>query len=211
MKSVPRLHLIGPLGGITAGEYAAVAESAARGGADGIHVRLPGSPAADVLALARELRARIDNAALIVNDRLDIALLVGADGVQLGEHSFTVADARALLGDGPLVGRSVHDLQGALDAEASGADYLLAGHVFDTPSKAGTPGRGLEWLAHLTADITIPVIALGGITLERIPEVLDAGAHGVAMGRELSRAGRPEDASRAARRAIEAASRTVAS
>ena len=83
------------------------------------------------------------DAALIVNDRLDVALVAGADGVQLGERGFTVEDARRLLPSGVLIGRSVHDVAGARPAAKAGADYLLAGHIFDTPSKQGTPGRGL--------------------------------------------------------------------
>jgi thiamine-phosphate diphosphorylase len=200
---VPRLHLIGPLGGLSAGEYVAVAASAVLGGVDAVHVRMPGAATADLLGVARSLRDCIGGAALIVNDRLDVALITGAGGVQLGERSFTVADARTLLGRDALIGRSVHDLAGALQAESSGADYLLAGHVYDTPSKAGTPGRGLEWLARMTAVITIPVIALGGISIERIPDVIEAGAHGVAMGRELSGAGVPSDVAEEAVLAIE--------
>jgi thiazole tautomerase (transcriptional regulator TenI) len=211
MRPVPRLHLVGPLDGLTVVEYIAVAEAAVRGGVDGVHVRMPGAATDEVVRLARDLRARVGGAALIVNDRLDVALVVGADGAQLGERSFTVADARTILGTTMLVGRSVHDVDGARQAARDGADYLLAGHVFDTSSKAGLPGRGIDWLRQVVAAAGIPVIALGGITTKRVPEVLAAGAHGVAMGRELSRAERPEEASRAATRAIEAAVRSFTS
>ncbi|HUG15924.1 MAG TPA: thiamine phosphate synthase [Thermomicrobiales bacterium] len=197
MKRIPRLHLIGPLDGLTAAEYADVAAAAAEGGVDGVHVRLPGAAADDVLALARELRGRIGNAALIVNDRLDVALVAGADGAQLGERSLSVSDARGLLGDALLIGRSVHDVEGARRTADDGADYLLAGHVFDTISKAGTPGRGLDWLAEIAAAVDVPVIAIGGVTIERIPAVMETGAYGVAMGRELLRAADPKAAAQA--------------
>jgi thiazole tautomerase (transcriptional regulator TenI) len=124
---------------------------------------------------------------------------VQAAGVQLGERSFQVADARLVLDEHVIVGRSIHDLEGALGAAEAGADYLLAGHIFDTPSKAGTPGRGLDWLAEVTASVATPVIALGGITRERIPQVLEAGAHGVAVGRELLQAGNTSAAAAQAR------------
>jgi thiamine-phosphate pyrophosphorylase len=201
MTQVPRLHLIGPLDGLTAAEYAEIASAAAQGGVDGVHVRLPGAATDEVLALARVI-GRIAGVALMVNDRLDVALAADAKGVQLGERSFAVGDARRVLGDDVLIGRSVHDLDGALRAAGEGADYLLAGHVFATPSKDGLPGRGLEWLAEITAGVHVPVIALGGITVERIPAVMAAGAFGVALGLELLRAEDPAKAARAAMRAI---------
>lgn len=202
MRPVPRLHLVGPLDGLTATEYVEVAAAAVRGGVDGVHVRLPGAPTGEVLAVARTLADPIVEAALIVNDRLDVALVTDAHGVQLGEHSFSVADARRVLPGSVLIGRSVHDLDGARRAAGDGADYLLAGHVFSTPSKDGLPGRGLAWLAEVTGAVNVPVIALGGISVERIPDVIRAGAYGVAMGRELLRAREPESVARAAVRAI---------
>ncbi len=87
-------------------------------------------------------------------------------------------------------------------ASEAGADYLLAGHIFDTPSKQGTPGRGLDWLAELAAAVQVPVIALGGITKDRIPAVLAAGAYGVALGRELLCAADPEHVAAAAARVV---------
>jgi thiamine-phosphate pyrophosphorylase len=194
-RSVPRLHLIGPLIAEPA-NYPAIAEAAVMGGCDAVHVRIPGGATDDLLALARALRGHIGDALMIVNDRLDVALLAGAGGVQLGERSFGVVDARQILPAGTLIGRSVHDIAGAQDALTNGADFLLAGHVFDTPSKQGIPGRGLDWLAELASSVTIPVIALGGITIDRVPAVLGAGAHGVAFGRELLRSPDPSASAR---------------
>jgi thiamine-phosphate diphosphorylase len=195
VRSMPRLHLIGPL--ITdPADYPAIAEAAVRGGCDAVHVRIPGGSADDLLALARTIRSVIGDAALIVNDRLDVALLAGADGVQLGERGFSVEDARQLLPPTMLIGRSVHDIDGARVATAAGADYLLAGHIFDTPSKQEIPGRGLDWLADLVAALPVPVIALGGITVERVPLVVETGAYGVALGRELLRSPDPTASAR---------------
>jgi thiamine-phosphate pyrophosphorylase len=151
-----------------------------------------------VLRLARTIRQTVSGASVIVNDRLDIALVTEADGVQLGERGFSVEDAQRILPGQMLIGRSVHDVDGARVAADSGADYVLAGHVFDTPSKQDAPGRGLDWLAEIVESVSIPVIALGGITVERIPDVVAAGAYGVAMGRELLLAEDPESTSRAA-------------
>jgi thiamine-phosphate diphosphorylase len=196
-RSVPRLHLIGPLA-IEVADYPRIAAAAARGGCDAVHVRLPGGSTDDVLRLARTIRQTVSGASVIVNDRLDIALVSGADGVQLGERGFSVEDAKGILPGQMLIGRSVHDVDGARVAADSGADYVLAGHVFDTPSKQDAPGRGLDWLAEIVESVSIPVIVLGGITVERIPDVVAAGAYGVAMGRELLLAEDPESTSRAA-------------
>ena len=147
--AIPRLHLLGPLGVVPSADFPAIAERAVAGGVDAVHVRLPDASARELLALARAVRERCLGARLLVNDRLDIALLAEADGAQLGEASVGVLDARQLLGPNALLGRSVHDLDGARQADADGADFLLAGHVYETPSKAGQPGRGLAWLAEL--------------------------------------------------------------
>ena len=183
-RPVPHLHLIGPLVTDPA-DYIRIAAAAVRGGCDAVHVRILGGATEDVLALTRSIRQATGGATLIVNDRLDVALVAGADGVQLGERGFAIEDARRVLPDEMLIGRSVHDIAGAQAAADAGADYLLAGHVFDTPSKQNTPGRGLDWLRELVESVSVSVIALGGITTERIPDVMAVGAYGVALGREL--------------------------
>lgn len=201
---IPRLHLVGPLDVVPDDAYVEVAIAAARGGADAIHVRLPGRPAADILTIARGLLDRLPaNVAVIVNDRLDVALASGAAGVQLGERGLPVADARAIAGDRLLIGQSIHDVAGARQAAAGHADYLLAGHIYATDSHAGEPGRGIAWLAEVAAAVPTPVIAIGGITVGRVPDALDAGAWGVALGREILLAGDPAAAARAARERID--------
>lgn len=183
---VPKLHLVGPLGTVSdAGSYADAAAAAVAGGVEAVHVRLPGRLGGDVLSLTRLVLEQNDGATVIVNDRLDVALITGAAGVHLGEHSIPVDDARLVLGTGALIGRSVHDLPGAERAEEAGADYLFAGHVFETESKSGQPGRGLDWLAEICSAVTIPVIAIGGITRARLAAVKQSGAWGVAVGREI--------------------------
>jgi thiamine-phosphate pyrophosphorylase len=201
--TVPRLHLLGPLGAVPNDDFPSIAARAVAGGVDAVHVRLPGGSACELLALACAVRERCPGARLLVNDRLDIALLAEANGAQLGEASVSVAEARQLLGPHALLGRSVHDLAGARQAAADGADFLLAGHVYATPSKAGQPGRGLAWLAEITAAVSTPVIALGGLNIERIPDALAAGAWGVAFGRELLTASDPAETARRARAAID--------
>ena len=202
-RTIPRLHLIGPLGVVKAEAFPAIAAAAVRGGCDAVHLRFPGGRTSELLPLARELRALLEATTLFINDRPDIALIAGFDGIQLPEEGFTPSEARGIAGSHLLVGRSIHDSEGARGAETAGANFMLAGHVFDTDSKAGTSGRGLDWLADISAATRLPVIAIGGITVERIPAVLAAGAHGIALGRALLLADEPEQVARAARTAID--------
>jgi thiamine-phosphate pyrophosphorylase len=129
---------------------------------------------ADVLAIARGTPTRI-----VVNDRLDVALACGADGVHLRGDSIPVAAARRLARAGFLVGRSVHDLQEA--AAAAGADYVIAGTVFPSRSKdSGRPLLGVEGLRAIVSAIGVPVLAIGGIRPDRLEDVAASGAAGVA-------------------------------
>lgn len=135
-----------------------------------------------LLARARRLAARCRAAgvALLVNDRADVALAAGADGVQLPGDGLPVADARMLLGRQRLIGRSVHDAREL--AASAAADFVLFGPVYDTPAKrAYGPPQGLERLAAVTRAASVPVLAVGGIVPERVGELLAAGAAGIAV------------------------------
>ncbi|MCI0483799.1 MAG: thiamine phosphate synthase [candidate division NC10 bacterium] len=118
----------------------------------------------------------------IVNDRLDVALASEADGVHLGQEDLPPERARPLLHPGMLLGISTHSVEEARAAEAAGADYIGFGPVFPTASKAGTrPTVGVDGIRMVKAAVALPVLAIGGITLERVPEVVHAGADGVAV------------------------------
>lgn len=138
---------------------------------------------------------------LFVNDRLDVALAVNADGVQLSAHSLGVTDARRLRPSW-LVGRSVHDVAGAEDARAAGADYLVAGPVYATLTHPGAPPLGLDGLRAIAA-AGLPVIAIGGVTAGQIGELRRAGAWGVAAIRALWDATDPAAAAREMEDALE--------
>ena len=128
-----------------------------------------------LLAVTRGTRTR-----LIVNDRLDVALACAADGVHLRGDSVPVQAARRLAPSGFLIGRSVHAAGEAVDAGA-GADYLIAGTVFPSASKApGAPLLGIEGLRSIVNAVGVPVLAIGGMSGERIPQAASAGAAGIA-------------------------------
>lgn len=173
-------------------------------GVDFFQLREKTLPASELYRLACKLRRALPaNTRLLINDRVDIAMAAGLDGVHLGQRSLPVEAARRLLGPNALIGVSVHNRGEALTAARSGADYLLFGHVFATDSKKGLPPRGLEALGEVAGEIGIPVLALGGVTVERVEACLAAGASGVAVMSAVMAATDPAAAVREFRRALD--------
>jgi thiamine-phosphate pyrophosphorylase len=186
VRPLPRLHAITDDAvladadvGIRASAIAAAGPSAA------LHVRARRSPGAFLARSAERFMslAAPPQAAVIVNGRPDLALAVGAEGVQLGAGDLLVADARRVLPRG-WIGRSVHGIEESRAAADAGADYLLLGSIFATPSHPGAPPLGLATLERVSA-LGCPVIAIGGITPATAAAVRDAGAWGVAAVRAL--------------------------
>jgi len=162
-----------------------------QGGARLLQLRLKAAPARKVLEIARVVRplAQQAGALLIVNDRPDVARAAGADGVHLGQDDLPVAAARTVLGAGGIVGVSTHSVGQARAAVAAGADYLGVGPVFETTSKVGAlAARGLDLVRAVRHEVTLPLVAIGGITPTTAPEVRAAGADAVAMIAALVRA-----------------------
>lgn len=131
------------------------------------------------LRLARVIRT--SGALFILNDHADIASAVGADGVHLGQDDLPIEAARRILGTGALVGISTHSLEQARAAQAAGADYIGFGPIYETRTKDAGAVQGLENLAAVAATVSIPVIAIGGITRDTIGDVMRAGARGAAV------------------------------
>lgn len=125
--------------------------------------------------------AREAGALFIVNDHADIALAVDADGVHLGQDDLPIEHARNLLGSGKLIGISTHSPDQAKAAEAGGADYIGFGPVFRTSTKDAGPVQGIETISVIRRMVSLPVIAIGGITLANVGEAVRAGADGVAV------------------------------
>jgi thiamine-phosphate pyrophosphorylase len=157
--------------------------AAARAGVNMIQIREKDLPAKELVTLVSGAldAARGTATRILVNDRLDVAMALGADGVHLGSESLPVREARRIAPSGFLVGASCHSIGEALAAESEGAGYILLGPIFATPSKVRYgPPLGLEKLREVTRRIKIPVLALGGLTVERAHECRQAGAAGVA-------------------------------
>lgn len=162
----------------------AVVADALRGGLRAVQLREKDLPPCQLFELAVELRAitREFGARLLINDRIDVAQAVGADGVHLGKAGIPVAVARRLLTSGQLIGYSAHALEEARQAERDGADFITFGPVYSTPSKAayGAP-QGLGALKETAASSGIPVFALGGVKKMSVADVMATGAHGIAL------------------------------
>jgi len=195
--SIPRLHLISDSRLCDLNRFVEIASQAVEAGVDAVHLREKALPAGELLHVAGTLREHLgDLAWIIINDRVDVAMIARVDGVELGETGLPVAEVRRLAGATLAIGRAVHDVGGAIAAVRDGADFVISGHVYDTASKPGQAPRGPEFIAEIVANCSLPVIAIGGITPERVPEVLQAGAHGVAV---LSGILAADDPARAAR------------
>jgi len=180
---------------------------AVQSGVDAVQLREKDLAARALLDLAVQLRdlCRRSGAVLLINDRIDVALAAGAGGVHLPADSFSPRDARGVLGPDPLIGVSTHSVSDARAAAATGADYVIFGPVYPTPSKqAYGPPLGLGALAEVVESVPIPVLAIGGITPERVSAVRARGAHGVAVISAILSAGDPRAASRSLRDGLDA-------
>ncbi len=119
---------------------------------------------------------------LIVNDSLRVAQACGADGIHLGQEDMSCSSARALLGPDPIIGISVGNVDEALQAVADGADYLGVSPIFQTPTKTDTPPPvGIEGLRNIRSRVSLPLVAIGGISARNVAEILQAGADGIAV------------------------------
>jgi thiamine-phosphate pyrophosphorylase len=173
--------------------------SAISGGVDAVQIRCPGLPAAELMSVAREVAPTVRAAGglLLVNDRIDVALAAGADGVHLKAASLPPAEARRLLGRDRLVGVSTHTTEEVAAAFEGGADYVVFGPVFATPSKAGLlDPRGPEGYRAAASGAPGPVLALGGVDRETIRALATGPLDGVAVIRAVLAAEDPGAAAR---------------
>jgi thiamine-phosphate pyrophosphorylase len=188
-----------------------IAAAAFAGGAGVVQYRHKGASTRELFFYAGQLAAlaRAEGRVLIINDRVDIALAVRADGVHLGPDDLPVSAARRLLGPTAIIGASAGTVEEAVEAEAEGASYLGVGCIYGTSSKpdAGDP-IGPERIREIRAAVALPIVAIGGITRELIPEVLAAGADGVAVVRAVTRARNMKTATRDLVRGVREARRS---
>jgi thiamine-phosphate pyrophosphorylase len=161
-----------------------LAQMAIKGGADMIQLRDKTIPSAALIETAIKIKKNCNkrNILFIVNDRVDIAMISGADGVHLGEDDIPVKDARKLIGKNKIIGKTAHSMKEALKTVKEGADYIGLGHIYHTYSKLRAPKpMGVRELEKICAAVRIPVIAIGGINFQNAAEVINHGAYGIAV------------------------------
>jgi thiamine-phosphate pyrophosphorylase len=176
-----------------------VVEAAVRGGATVVQLRKKTADTRDFIREAIGIKPFLSawGIPLIINDRLDVAQAVGADGVHLGQRDMPISMARAIVGDSMIIGISAESVQDATDAEQGGADYLGVSPVFTTPTKTDTAEPlGIDGLRSIRSAVKIPLVGIGGIGRDNAADVIAAGADGVAVVSAIVSADDPEAAAR---------------
>ena len=206
LQSLGRLYLVAtPRAHLTEPEFRSRVRAALAGGVDLLQLRCKEMDALPYLRLAERVAqdARDAGVPFIVNDRPDLALAAGADGVHLGQSDLPLEWARRIV-PGRILGRSSHASAQAAQAVAEGASYFAVGPVWPTPTKPGRPAAGLSYVREVAAlAIAIPWFAIGGITLDNLAQVLDAGATRVALVRAVLDAPDPAAAAHSFAEALE--------
>jgi len=180
-----------------------VVAAAVKGGVSCVQLREKNLDSRDFVDEARKLKQLLDHHALplIINDRVDVALASGADGVHLGQKDMLVADARRLLGDSAIIGVSAESVEDAIRAEEEGADYIGISPVYATATKTDTATPlGLSGIATIRKRIRLPLVGIGGIHAANVADVVAAGADGIAVISAIVAAPSPEKAARLLRR-----------
>jgi thiamine-phosphate pyrophosphorylase len=209
---LPRLYVILDAALITSSEKDC-AGSLAEAGVRLLQYRNKSAPARQYLESARKLTEMLQpyGVSFFVNDRPDVAFLAGAIGVHVGQDDVDVEQARRVLGSDKLIGISTHNLEQFERAAASSADYIAVGPVFNTSTKANPdPVVGLDFVRKVRTQTNKPIVAIGGITLERAAAVIEAGADSVAVISGILSAPNPADKARQYLETLEAAKRATA-
>lgn len=208
MTADPKLYAILDLGYVSEENAASVTKGLLAGGADLLQLRAKGHDLATIKRVAETLipLCRAAKVPFILNDHPALAAELGADGLHIGQDDGSLADARAIVGPGKIIGRSTHSLDQARAALAEGFDYIGFGPLFPTPTKLGRPGIGLENIAEMERDVgrKIPAFCIGGIKRDNLAQVFAAGARRVVIVSDLLTAGDVCEATREARRVISA-------
>jgi thiamine-phosphate pyrophosphorylase len=206
VKKIGRFHVLTDTCLQTQFSHLDLAELGIAGGADTIQLREKGKETREMIHVAEQIQTLCKRAgvAFIVNDRVDVAIASHADGVHLGQNDFPIPLARSLLGEGAIIGGSAGSMEEARKCLLEGADYIGFGPVYFTTSKEDAgPASGLDLLKQVVKEIPLPIVAIGGITRENAPRVMQTGAHGIAVISAVCCQKDPAEATRCLRRLLE--------
>lgn len=176
-----------------------IVASAIKGGVSCVQIREKKCPIRKYISEAKELKRLLTphNIPLVINDRVDVAMAVQADGIHLGQTDMDITDARRIVGNEVIIGISAESLDDAIRAEKQGADYIGISPVFATPTKKDTaPPLGLKGVAEIRSRVAIPVVGIGGINSSNARDVIEAGADGIAVVSAIVATPSPEQAAR---------------
>ena len=199
MKKIGRLHVLTDTVLQSRFSHLELAEQAIKGGADTIQFRQKNGATREIIETASQLKQLCTDAGVtfIVNDRVDVAIASEADGVHLGQDDFPIPLARKLLGESRIIGGSAASLEEAQKCIAEGVDYIGFGPVYPTASKEDAgPATGIDLLKQVVEAIPLPIIAIGGVDVKNMPEVIHAGARGIAVISAVCCQDNPEQATR---------------
>jgi thiamine-phosphate diphosphorylase len=190
-----------------------IVRAAVAGGVTCVQLREKDCPTREFIAEARLLKSILQPAGipLIINDRLDVALVVGADGLHLGQQDMDIIEARRLAGPDLIIGISAESLADAVRAEAQGADYIAISPVFATVTKKDTATPlGLDGIRRIRTAVSLPLVGIGGISVDNAAAVIAAGADGIAVVSAIVAADCPRSAAAALKECIHLSGRGTA-
>jgi thiamine-phosphate diphosphorylase len=177
------------------GDIVKLVSEAVAGGVTMVQLRERTMAGGELLSLARRVKAITrGKALLIINDRVDVAIAVESDGVQIPEAGLPTLTVRGLIGRYTVLGRSIHSVDAALSARREGAEFVIAGTMYATPSHPDGELNGPALIEAITKDSSFPVLAIGGVTAEKVEELVKAGAAGVAVTSAIAGAEDPKAA-----------------
>jgi thiamine-phosphate pyrophosphorylase len=207
LKKIGRFHVLTDICLQTHFSHGELAELAIAGGADTIQFRQKDGATREMIRVAEQIHALCKRAGVtfIINDRVDVAIASHADGVHLGQDDFPIPLARKLLGEEAIIGGSAGNMEEARKCLVEGADYIGFGPVYPTTSKEDAgPAAGLGLMKQIVEAIPLPIIAIGGITADNAPPVIQTGVHGIAVISAVCCQNDPAEAARCLRRLLEA-------
>lgn len=205
MKPIGKLHILTDVQLQSRYSHVELTRLAIAGGADTIQLRQKSGSTREMIEIARQMKRLCEEAgvAFIVNDRVDVALASKSDGVHLGQDDFPIPLARDLLGEASIIGGSAGSIEEARKCLSEGADYVGFGPVYRTTSKEDAgPAGGVDLLKEVIREISLPIIAIGGIEGKNIHDVMAVGAHGIAVISAVCCQEHPEQATRSLVKAL---------